>query len=80
MAGSSASAVSRSTSNNNKDIKNSFDDRIFFVAIVRNDETLVKYAQFAGNFDQILGQVMPKIVKTNGIKMTFNYEEYFFFT
>lgn len=55
-----------------------FNDKIFFVAIVRNDETLVKYSQFAGNFDEILGQVMPKIIKKNGIKMTFNYEEFSF--
>jgi hypothetical protein len=55
--------------------RNDFNDKIFFVAIVRNDETLVKYSQFAGNFDEILSQVMPKIIKKNGIKMTFNYEE-----
>ncbi len=51
------------------------DDRIFFVAILRNDETLVKYQQLVGNYDQVLNQVMPKIVKTNGIRMTFNYEK-----
>lgn len=54
------------------------DDRIFFVAILRNDETLVKYQQLVGNYDQVLNQVMPKIVKTNGIKMTFNYEKFCF--
>ena len=53
----------------------SSDDRIFFSAILRNDEVLVKYAQLIGNYDQILSQVMPKFVRTNGIKMTFNYEQ-----
>ena len=51
------------------------DDRIFFVAILRNEETLVKHQQLIGNYDQILCQVIPKIVKTNGIKMTLNYEK-----
>ncbi len=51
------------------------DDRIFFSAILRNDEILVKYAQLNGNYDQILCQVMPKFVRTNGTKMTFNYEQ-----
>ena len=51
------------------------EERIFFVAILRNDETLVKYAQLLGNYDQILEQITPKIVKTNGTKMTFNYEQ-----
>lgn len=54
---------------------NSSEDRIFFSAILRNDETLVKYAQLLGNYDQILCQVMPKIIRTNGINMTFNYEK-----
>lgn len=54
--------------------------KIFFVAIVRNDETLVKYSQFAGNFDDILfTQIMPKVVKKNRIKMTFNYDQDFCF-
>ena len=53
------------------------DDKIFFVAIIRGgDEALVKFAHFAGNYDDILGQVLPKVVKTNGIKMTLNYERY----
>lgn len=51
------------------------DSRIYFVAILRNEETLVKHQQLLGNYDQILEQVIPKIVKTNGIKMTFNYEQ-----
>jgi hypothetical protein len=51
------------------------DEKIFFVAIIRNEETLVKFAQFAGNYEDILSQVLPKIVKTNGIKMTLNYEK-----
>ena len=51
------------------------DERIFFVAILRNEELLVKFSQYIGNFDQVLEQVMPKIVKTNGIKMTLNYEK-----
>ena len=55
-------------------MSNRVEERIFFSAIVRNDETLVKYAQLVGNYDQVLSQVMPKVVKTNGIKMTFNYE------
>lgn len=50
-------------------------DKIFFVAILRNEEILVKYAQMAGNYDQVLSQVISKIIKTNGIKMTFNYEK-----
>lgn len=54
------------------------EERIFFVAILRNDETLVKYAQLLGNYDQILEQITPKIVKTNGTKMTFNYEQFCF--
>ncbi len=28
--------------------RNEFNDKIFFVAIVRNEEILVKYSQFAG--------------------------------
>ena len=52
------------------------EDKIFFVAILRNEEILVKFAQMAGNYDQVLTQVLSKIVKTNGIKMTFNYEKY----
>ena len=51
------------------------DEKIFFVAIIRNEETLVKFSQFAGNYDDILAQVLPKIVKKNGIKMTLNYEK-----
>jgi hypothetical protein len=51
------------------------DEKIFFVAIIRNDETLVKFSQFTGNYEEILSQVLPKIVKTNGIKMTLNYEK-----
>jgi hypothetical protein len=51
------------------------DDKIFFVAILRNEENLVRYSQFSGNYDEILSQIMPKIVKTNGLKMTFNYEK-----
>ena len=51
------------------------EDKIFFVAILRNEEILVKFAQMAGNYDQVLTQVLSKIVKTNGIKMTFNYEK-----
>jgi vesicle-associated membrane protein 7 len=54
------------------------DDKIFFVSILRNEETLVRYSQFSGNYDEILSQIMPKIVKTNGIKMTFNYENFSF--
>lgn len=54
------------------------DDKIFFVAIIRNDEVLVKYSQLNGNYDEILEQVMQKFVKTNGVKMTFNYEKYEF--
>lgn len=54
------------------------DTKIFFVAIIRNDENLVKYSQLNGNYDEILEQVMPKIVKTNGVKMTFNYENFCF--
>ncbi len=64
--------LSRSTSELNL---NRVEDRIFFVAILRNDETLVKYAQLAGNYDQILSQIMPKIIRTNGVKMTLNYEK-----
>jgi len=59
-------------------MSNRVEERIFFSAIVRNDETLVKYAQLVGNYDQVLSQVMPKVVKTNGIKMTFNYESFCF--
>lgn len=55
-----------------------YGDKIFFVAIVRNEETLVKYSQFAGNFDDILSQILTKIVKKNGLKMTFNYEDFCF--
>ena len=51
------------------------DEKIFFVAIIRYEETLVKFAHFSGNYDEILIQVLPKIVKTNGIKMTLNYEK-----
>jgi hypothetical protein len=51
------------------------EEKIFFVAILRNEEILVKFAQMAGNYDQVLTQVLSKIVKTNGIKMTFNYEK-----
>jgi hypothetical protein len=51
------------------------DNKIFYSAIVRNEETLCQYAQFAGNFDIVLSQVLPKIVKTDDIRMTFNYEE-----
>jgi hypothetical protein len=51
------------------------DEKVFFVAIIRNEETLVKFAQFAGNYEDILSQVLPKIVRTNGIKMTLNYEK-----
>lgn len=54
------------------------EERIFFVAILRKEETLVKYAQLLGNYDQILIQVIPKLIKTNGIKMTFNYEDFCF--
>lgn len=53
-----------------------FDSKIFFVSILRNNEILVKYAQYTGNYDQLLEQVLPKIVKTNGIKMTLNYERF----
>lgn len=58
---------------------NPFEDqqnKIFFVAILRNNETLVKFTEYSGNFDELLQQILPKIFKTNGIKMTFNYEEY----
>lgn len=58
------------------DMGSNYADKIFFVAILRNEEILVKYAQIAGNFDQILSQVLSKVVKTNQIKMTFNYEKY----
>ena len=51
------------------------DEKIFFVAILRNDETLVRYSQFTGNYDEILSQILPKMVKKNGTKMTFNYEK-----
>ena len=54
----------------------SHEDKIFFVSILRNEEILVKYAQMPGNYDQVLSQILNKIVKTNGIKMTFNYEKY----
>lgn len=50
-------------------------NKIYFVAILRNDETLVKFTEYSGNFDELLEQILPKIFKTNGIKMTFNYEE-----
>lgn len=55
--------------------QNMHDGKIFFVAIIRNDETLVKYSQLHGNYDDILDQVQSKFVKTNGVKMTFNYEK-----
>lgn len=51
------------------------DGKIFFVAIIRNDEILVKYSQLNGNYDEILNQVQNKFVRTNGVKMTFNYEK-----
>jgi len=54
------------------------DQRIFFVAILRNEETLVKYAQLLGNYDQILSQVLHKIIKKNDTRMTFNYEKFCF--
>ena len=57
------------------EVESQSDDRIFFVAILRNEEVLVKFSQYIGNFDQVLEQVIPKIVKTNGIKMTLNYEK-----
>jgi len=60
---------------------NPFEDqqnKIFFVAILRNNETLVKFTEYSGNFDELLQQILPKIFKTNGIKMTFNYEDYCF--
>lgn len=57
------------------EVDNQPDERIFFVAILRNEEMLVKFSQYIGNFDQVLEQVLPKIVKTNGIKMTLNYEK-----
>jgi hypothetical protein len=66
--GSDAASTSNQLANMN-------DEKIFFAAIIRHDEALVKFSQFAGNYDDILGQVMPKIVKTNGIKMTLNYEK-----
>lgn len=53
-------------------------NKIFFVAILRNDETLVKYCQLLGNYDAILTQIIPKIEKKNGIKMTLNYEQFCF--
>lgn len=53
-------------------------NKIYFVAILRNDETLVKFTEYSGNFDELLEQILPKIFKTNGIKMTFNYEDYCF--
>lgn len=72
-----ASHKNRSYSNNTEieSVFENHDDKIFFVAILRNEETLVKYCQFSGNYDDILQQLMTKIVKTNGIKMTFNYEK-----
>ena len=51
------------------------DEQIFFVAILRNDETLVKHSHYAGNYDDVLRQILPRIVKTNGTKMTFTYDE-----
>lgn len=62
----------------NDDEPSNQDHRIFFVAILRNDETLVKYAQLLGNYDQILNQVFPKIIKKNDTRMTFNYEQFCF--
>lgn len=50
-------------------------NKIFFVAILRNEETLVKYCQLLGNYDAILAQIIPKIEKKNAIKMTLNYEQ-----
>lgn len=50
-------------------------EKIYFVAILRNDEVLVKYSEYVGNFNELLQQILPKIVRTNGIKMTLNYEE-----
>lgn len=77
-----ASYMNRSFNNNGNPFETAstssdtdYQNKIFFVAIFRNDENLVKYSQFYGNYDQIMNQVMPKCVKTNGIKMTFNYEE-----
>jgi hypothetical protein len=71
-------AFSLNLSNNSLvDTGISHEDKIFFVAILRNEEILVKYAQMPGNYDQVLSQILSKIVKTNGIKMTFNYEKYF---
>lgn len=66
-------SILNNSSNKSLDIEN--DQRIYFVAILRNEETLVKFSEYSGNFDELLEQILPKIFKTNGIKMTFNYEE-----
>ncbi|RNA22689.1 Vesicle-associated membrane 7 [Brachionus plicatilis] len=58
--------------------QNVHDGKIFFVAIIRNDETLVKHSQLNGNYDDILDQVLSKFVRTNGVRMTFNYENFCF--
>ena len=65
--------ASTSSSDNNLGTTN---EKIYFVAILRNDEVLVKYSEYVGNFSELLQQLLPKIVRTNGIKMTLNYEEY----
>ncbi|CAF1080835.1 unnamed protein product [Brachionus calyciflorus] len=73
----SRNLIHPSTSNHMFEITNS-ETKIFFVAIIRNDEILVKYSQLNGNYDEILEQVKSKFVKTNGVKMTFNYENFCF--
>lgn len=73
---SGTSSIRAGTSNTNDDYaSNQQHNKIYFVAILRNDETLVKFTEYSGNFDELLEQILPKIFKTNGIKMTFNYEE-----
>jgi hypothetical protein len=56
-------------------IEENASNKIFFVAILRNDEILVKYCQLLGNYDAVLAQIIPKFERKNGIKMTFNYEQ-----
>jgi hypothetical protein len=55
-----------------------FNDTIFYVAIIRNHDILVKLELYKGNFDQVLNQLLPNITESKDHKMTLNFEEYTF--